>query len=401
MGDDAPKKITWQENSRLSTLLIGTAVGFVVLAIVVGGKLVPLHFFWVFVPLPGCIGLANYFVTSRHRDAEHETGPDRPEGKARAEAKAEAETEEQHRPTVAEAVAAALLLTAVFGVVALSATSSDNGMQGLTYAGYGAYISTLWLMLVRLNASALSPRFLMNGALKASIAMLIGYMASANNIFTSRVAMPSVCFFVGLFHAFALKALQRMAMATFGMTQQTGPADLSVRLLEGVDDGAADVLEELGITSVQHLATMHAAEVCGRSLYPRNRVLDWIDQAILAIHTNGRINDLRPVGIRSAYALVTTAQHTQPGCALKEAADERFEEAAKRLGLTCGGLLLTVECIRQDPAYIALEEIYPNRHKRVAPESKASSKPATDSPGVTPGGVAVVPAPPLSVSPDA
>jgi len=139
-----------------------------------------------------------------------------------------------------------------------------------------------------------------------------------------------------------------------------------VRLLEGVDDGAVDVLEELGITSIQHLATMHAAEVCGRSQYPRDRVLDWIDQSILAIHANGRINDFRALGIRSAYALVTIADYAcgkdkgeEP---LHRLAMHRLDEASKRLGQSQEALEITAECIRRDPSYIALDATYPHRH---------------------------------------
>ncbi len=326
--------------------LIVTALGFLALAFVIAWKGWTL--FWVFVPLPGCIGVANYIVTSRHREAE-----ERDTTKIRL-----SDAQAQHRPTDVEAVAAALLITAVFCIVALTATNSDASKKGLAYAGYGAYISVLWLMLVRLNASALTPRFLMNSALKASIAMLIGYVASENDIFKSGAAMPSACFFIGLFHTFALTALKRAAMSMFGVTQPVGPADLSVRLLEGVDDDAADVLDELGITSVQHLATMHTAEVCGRSLYPRNRVLDWIDQSILAVHTNGRIGDLRALGIRSAYALITVVEHASQECKAKAAAEQLMRESEHRLGLAEGGLQLLAQCISSDPAYKSLESDY-------------------------------------------
>jgi hypothetical protein len=364
-NEQAARHVTPNEPWLHSAIMIGTSIGFLALAFAVAYR--EWNPFWIFVPLPGCIGIANYIVTSRHREAEEHDSRKRRVSDA----------EERHRPTVGEAVAVALLMTAVFCVVASAADSKVPGMEGLTYAGYGAYISTLWLMLVRLNASALTPRFLMNSALKASIAMLIGYVASQNRIFTASVAMPSVCFFVGLFHTLALAALKRAAMATFGVTQPAGPADLSVRLLEGVDDGAADVLEELGITSVQHLATMHTAEVCGRSLYPRNRVLDWIDQSILMVHTNGRIGDLRAIGIRSAYALITVVEHATLECDAKAAANVRTREAEQRLGLATGGLQLLAQCIRTDPAYKSLESDY--GRERASPPAKTGS---ADVPGL-------------------
>jgi len=339
-------------------LLIAIAAAFVVLTITLDLKSPATATgacFWLFALLPGIIGMANYVVTFRQSSAAHEGSKKSPEAK--------------HWPSFSEALAAALVLTGIFLVIAKAApeiakaAAPEMKLDGLVYAGFGAYISTLWSMLVRLNVSALSPRFLINSAIKTSIAMLLGLVASRTDLFKS--ATPALCFLIGFCLGWALKALKKSAMGTFGVTQTTA-ADLSVRLLEGVDDGAADVLEELGITSIQHLATMHAAEVCGRSQYPRDRVLDWIDQSILAIHANGRINDFRALGIRSAYALVTIADYA---CGKNKGEEpfhrlamHRLDEASKRLGQSQEALEITAECIRRDPSYIALDATYPHRH---------------------------------------
>ena len=164
-------------------------------------------------------------------------------------------------------------------------------------------------------------------------------------------------------------------MRTFGVTETTG-ADLPVRLIEGVDDGAVDVLEELGITSIQHLATMHAPEVCGRSQYPRDRVLDWIDQSILFVHTNGRINEFRAIGVRSAYSLVTIADHAcDQKSSLYELATMKLEEAKNRLGISAEALKILAECIRRDPSYIALNDDYPRRHEAKCPPTPTAPSP--------------------------
>jgi hypothetical protein len=362
---------------------------------------------WPFVLLPGITGLANYIVTSRQRDSEgvelervkpegvkpEGVGPEgakpegaKPEGAKTKGAKTKAvEPEARHRPTISEAFAAAVLLTAVFSIIPGAIGSDAPETVGILYAGFGAYVSTLWFMLVRLNVNALSPRFLMNSALKASIAMLIGYTAAASHVFTplsAAMSLPALCVLIGLFHASAMKALKKKAMTTFGVAPVSG-ADLSVRLLEGVDDGAVDVLEELGITSIQHLATMHAPEVSGRSLYPRYRVLDWIDQSILAMHTNGRLSELRALGIRSAYAFITVAHHSRIECeaasedeAVRHGARRRVHEIAQRLGLSDGGFYLVARCIQTDPAYVEIERTYPDRHKAkpIAAGGQASSE---------------------------
>ncbi len=309
-----------------------------------------LSWFWLFALLPGLIGIANYMVAFRqHSD---DAGP----------------VELQHRPKFSETFAAAAVLTAIFLIVA-KADASKADFKGLVYAGYGAYISTLWFMLVRLNASALSPRFLINSALKTSIAMLIAFMASRTDLFKN--LSPALYFLIGFCLNWAIKALRTRAMATFNVAQTATAADLPVRLLEGVDDGAVDVLEELGITSIQHLATMHAPEVCGRSQYPRDRVLDWIDQSILAMHTNGRINEFRAIGIRSAYSLITIADYAygyhKDEKPLNALATTRLDEAAQRLGMTVEALEMVAECIRRDPSFIDLDASYPHRHEPKCP----------------------------------
>jgi hypothetical protein len=303
---------------------------------------------WVFAQVPGLVAMANYVVTVRQRKSDGSGQED----------------ESKHRPTSAEAFAAALLLTTVFLVVARTPSRSGNEIQGWVYAGYGAYISTLWFMLVRLNANALSPRFLINSALKVSIAVFIGYIVSKSNFLNSEGASVATLYFaVGLFHSWAMRALKKTAMATFGITS-AWPADASLASIDGLDDDAADVLQEIGITSAQHLATMHIPEVCGRTLYPRDRVLDWIDQAILAKHTNGRLPELRAIGIHSAHALVTIGDYYYATCEphpvkleLHQAAGERLTEAAERLGMSRGSLLLIVECIRKDATYDEIREI--------------------------------------------
>ncbi len=376
---------TWQtwKPMVLSLVLVVSAIGFLMLTLLTHDvrtttilgtagvtSLLCFNLFRLFALLPGIIGVANHIVMSRQYATEA--------GEGGADGKSVTDPESEHRPTFWEALAASILLTVIFLIVAKTANADDQNLVGLVYAGYGAYISTLWFMLVRLNATALSPRFLINSALKTSIAMLIGFMASRSDIF--KPAGPAGYFLIGLFLAFVMKRLKKSAMATFGVTQ-IGAADLPVRLLEGVDDGAVDVLEELGITSIQHLATMHAPEVCGRSQYPRHRVFDWIDQSILAVHSNGRINDLRAIGIHSAYALITIADHAGEASQceatgpLHRAADDLFKEAERRLGLSSGGLHLVAACIRSDPAYCSLEQA---RHRCTSSRVDATpGKPST------------------------
>jgi len=315
---------------------------------------------WMFALLPGLVAFANHVVTLRQRQGE-----------------ADHEAAKEHQPKTAEALAAALLLTTVFLIVARAKNQENGQPESWVYAGYGAYISTLWFMLVRLNANALSPRFLINSALKASIAVYIGYIASHSDLLNAAGRSAAALYFaIGLFHSWAMRALKRTAMTMFGITP-AWPADTSLAFIDGLDEDAADVLQEIGIMSAQHLATMRIPELCGRTLYPHGRVLDWIDQAILAVHTNGRIGELRAIGIHSAHALVAIAEHLEQGGVLQQAAKERLEEGAKRLGISYGSLLLVVECIKDDPAYKTLMKKRPNdpppHNPQVPPDNRMLS----------------------------
>ena len=355
----------------LSAVLIGMASIFLAAAGTAAYLAQPLaSIFWLFVPVPGMIGLANYIVVQRPQIKEQKDAADR-----------------CHEPTpvmpdFTHALAAAMLLTAVFYII----VAAEKTQLGLAYAGYGAYISTLWFMVVRLNANALLPRFLANSAVKASIAMLIGFAVSQISddlgFDTKKMGAKALLLLIGLFHPLAMRRLRATAMTTFGVSSE-GIADLSMRILDGVDDGAIDVLEESGITSVQHLATIKPSDICARTLYPRERVLNWIDQAILVMHCGGRVNDLRAAGIHSARSLVLVCHIlARKDHDLYKTASERFRLAARHLGLSDDdGLQLLGKCVADDPAYEELQRAYEGMlagsGRAPAKESKSDASPTT------------------------
>lgn len=334
---------TKREERDYTVLLLLTAIGFLIVVLALG-----IQFGWPMPPafrafafIPGLIGIGNYIVAQRRSQGTQEL-------RVLQDACKREKTTSPQRFPITYSVAASSLLAAVFVIAAFS---DPVKLPGLVYAGYGAYVSTLWGMLVRMNCNALSPRFLVNSAVKAASAMILGQVAaevSGLGMGDSHLAAQAVFFLIGLFQPMAIKRLRNTAVTTFGVVS-TGAADLPVGILEGVDEGAADILEEMGITSVQHLATTPADEVCVRTFYSPNRVLDWIDQAILTIHTNGRIEDLRRIGIRTARALDFLEANKA-----EEAMSDRLKQAAQALGLPEAALPALIACIRRDPAFQVL-----------------------------------------------
>lgn len=180
---------------------------------------------------------------------------------------------------------------------------------GLLYASYGAFVLTLTLMVSRINSGAITARFLVNSSLRIAIAMVLGAVFGALGIFLT-LATPTQALFgyfaLGIFPAWALSALRKRAKGVMG-GDEAGTETLPLSLVDGVDDGIADRLAEVGAWDVQHLATSSPIELAMRTLYPLQRIVNWMDQAILIQYTRDKIADFRALGIRGAmdFALIS------------------------------------------------------------------------------------------------
>jgi len=183
---------------------------------------------------------------------------------------------------------------------------SQPGVDGLLFAGLGAYVSTLWWMIGRINANALTARFLTTSALRSAIALILGVSAGQIGLFgfvNAGGAQDALYFLVGFFTSWAIGALRQRARGLF-QVDEAGCESLPLCLVDGLDDQIIEYLEELGIHDVQHLATSDPGELTIRSLYPLNRVIDWVDQAILIGYLRRNITAARQLGIRGAIDLM-------------------------------------------------------------------------------------------------
>ncbi|HET7433554.1 MAG TPA: hypothetical protein VFN10_02455 [Thermoanaerobaculia bacterium] len=330
--------------------------------------------FYVFAALPAVVGLLHH-VGERHRFEE---------GKADAESRAPghsaARSLDRFQPTASAALTSCLILYIVFLLSALIAStvahaantglllgtksSPERGraLMGMIFAGYGAYVSTLWYMLGRINANALSARFLVNSALKAAAAMVLGFVLGHIGIFKALQSGWDVgaLFLTGMFQAWAMGYLRQKAVEVFGVKQKAAE-DLPVQLISGVDDAAADLLDENGIATVQHLATSDPIELSFRTLYPLDRTLDWIDQAILTIEFGGEgIVAMRQTGIRTVTQLVSIYQlaMTSADPETKNAASETLKLVAQKIGLPEGTVRLKAALLDKNRSIDVIESLW-------------------------------------------
>jgi hypothetical protein len=147
----------------------------------------------------------------------------------------------------------------------------------------------------------LTAKFLVVSSVRSAIALVLGFTAADTNIFSGLSSNQAlfVLFFIGLFPSWAIDAVRRKAQEIF--KPPSGGCDvLPICLIDGLDDGIADRLAEIGIWDIQHIASSNPLELGAKTLYPIRRVVDWMDQALLISYVRVLIVHFRAVGVRGA-----------------------------------------------------------------------------------------------------
>jgi hypothetical protein len=290
---------------------------------------------WVLVPIPALVGIMYHLLNLQPRydnrvsigelyhrflAAFHQRWAG---GQAAPEVSEDAaEDLSSHQPKFSSTLWAAALLTAVLAIPAAvsgggvdltfsgdEATVPAKGMliaphelsseaTGLVFAGLGVYALIILRMIGRLNSGSLHARFMITAALRATIAQVLGYFAGAANYFSDIPAIGNTAYFlIGLFYPLFVEQLRDKAIKLFTRKQPvTEP--MEVKMIDGIGDDVVEILTELGITDVQHVAASDPAVLSVRSLYPFERVVDWINQAMLIRRFRENIVEVRKLNMR-------------------------------------------------------------------------------------------------------
>jgi hypothetical protein len=175
-------------------------------------------------------------------------------------------------------------------------------VRGLVYSGLGAYVFALQLLISRINTGSLTARFLIRLAAQSAIALILGVTAAQLGVgfaIASERQTLFLYFLLGLFPGLARQALQRRGRVFFA-PEEAGYESLPLTLVDGIDDETVDRLTEMGISDIQHLATVDPVDFMLRAGYAPMRVLDWIDQAMFITYVRRRVTFARAYGIRGA-----------------------------------------------------------------------------------------------------
>lgn len=237
----------------------------------------------------------------------------------------------------------------------------DAVTNAVAYGGLGAYLWTLYLIFSRINAGALTAKFLINTAVRVAMGLGLAVAVATLNgttMFANAGDNSWLLLLVGVFPLWAMSTLRRKAKEWFGVNED-GCETLPICLVDGLDDGLIDLLNELSVGDVEHLATADPGELTLQTLFPLKRVADWIDQAILIQEVRGNIVEFRKVKIRTAtdfaflygtYAGLVQPMHFDSAkwVNAQEEAAQLFDYLAKASGIDAGALRITARRIYDD-----------------------------------------------------
>lgn len=187
-------------------------------------------------------------------------------------------------------------------------TGLQEWQLALVYSGFGVWLLIVMRMIGRINAGGLNARFLITASLRAGAAMMLGFFAGATTFFADKtIGGPAVYFLIGVFYPLFFERLRDEA---FRLTQRKKSItlELPTTWIDGVDDDTQDILTEANVLSVQHLASADPGVLTVRTLFPFNRVLDLIDQAILITYFRENIVTMRKYGVRGVIDFVALVQ---------------------------------------------------------------------------------------------
>src|ERR1044071_627538 len=300
---------------------------------------------WALVPIPAAIGLAYHFLNLSTRYMSQRAVVEEYRTKMSSDF---ADDLDAHAPTLAGMVWAASLLTAVFAIPAVvshggllllsGAKTLDESLRGLVFAGLGVWVLIVFRTIGRVNAGGLNARFLITASLRAAVAMMLGYFAGAANYFKDvQIAGATAYFLVGLTYSMFYDSLIDKAYKLFAQEKPV-TKELPLKMIEGVDDDTADILTELNIADVQHVATADPGVLAVRSLYPFGRVVDFIDQAILITYLAENIVTLRNYGVRGATGFVSMLEPIIKKTSDQASAQKALEEIAGKLSMSSEAL---------------------------------------------------------------
>jgi hypothetical protein len=192
--------------------------------------------------------------------------------------------------------------------------------DALRFGFLGAYFFLLSLLVRRYFQNDLRPGTYLSGVVRiVTVLVLVVAVDQAFAMQGSDATRPDpalnvVAFLVGVFPSVGMQFLRRAVGKLTGVFRGGLEPPFPLSQLDGMDIWSEARLLEVGIEDVQHLATANLVDVCLGARIPTQRVVDWVDQALLLLRTGLPRTDnlrqpttyaeLRALSVRSATDLL-------------------------------------------------------------------------------------------------
>ncbi len=178
--------------------------------------------------------------------------------------------------------------------------------EPLIYSFLGAYIFGLSSLVRQFVADDIQPRYYANLTIRYLTVMALSWLAPIIAPEGSSAAwILLLAFFAGLFPMEILRILRRKVFEAFSAQDDSGLSEkLPLTRLDGIKVFEEDRLSLEGINFVQNMASANLVDLMLRTRYPVEQLVDWVDQALLALYARDRLGWFYASGIRSASSLL-------------------------------------------------------------------------------------------------
>lgn len=203
-----------------------------------------------------------------------------------------------------------------------------GSLHPVIFGFLGAFFFSLQTLVRRYFTADLKPSVFMHIAVRVWLVMLLSLILS---IIWSAVPVPdgsastvgaalslpqsgtpisspwllAVCFMTGIVPDVALDLIKKVAKTVASKTKIADDADPAMTKIQGLNIWHQARLAEEGIENVQNLAESDIVDLIIYTRLGVRRLLDWIDQALLCIHTGDDFVTYQNAGIHTATEFVS------------------------------------------------------------------------------------------------
>jgi hypothetical protein len=225
----------------------------------------------------------------------------------------------------------------------LNLTQANAKLQIAPSAIAGAYTFVAFDFFGRVQRRNLSIADIMRGALRLAIAIPLGFVFGA---IAAENLGAFMAFAVGVFPLREIYGiLRQQASKRIGTSDVNTPSNTQVVQLSGIDTATADRLEDADITTVAQLAWSDPIQLAMRTNLNFNFVVDICSQALAAVYFDGKLDKLRPLGLRGAVEMSYLVDDIRD--------EARAEAAAAVLGAAFKATAIDVPALKFALAQIA------------------------------------------------